>query len=359
MMEKTVDSIQRNKFVISFLELVESEDNCGVTPQEFFEYLQEKKIPSKSKKKNGDPYPPNDFVTTLQKLSQDYGVICYYDGSRSENRYFIDDKSAKYLRLHGRMPKTALMYSPSKRGLERRMNVKKRHVTLAEAFPQRMVQSFGRNETGNDVESDSDSDYDDAEMESLSVQPSSPELQSTGSSSEVQSTSLSSEVQPSPPNSPVSELDFLDFDMDVYEALGSSLSSNDYSLNECLSFVDVRSPIHTYCYEKRFYFVTMFLLRERILKDLSSVTSITQDDLSRWQENLEKKYSHESIPVEDETENPVINYCAAMQQSFMYPMMLTPPELKEYWLDAMEFHGGTAVTEELKKRLVSRVPKRR
>ena len=89
---KTYDSILRQKYVERLLYFVIQKDNGGFTPDEFAKHLTSNGISPKSIKGRRNPLgktepdPRNDFLFTVQKAAQDYGIFFYHHGTRSKKK---------------------------------------------------------------------------------------------------------------------------------------------------------------------------------------------------------------------------------------------------------------------------------
>ncbi len=133
------DALERSKFISALLEFVKIKGNYGFELHDFFNYLDSINLPAKSRKKTGDgtwiPDRHNDFVTTAQKAAQDWCIIIFY----YHKVYYIDDRSAKYLKLNGKKPLNATIYSGSKRGFTRRVNTK-RILTIVDLVHSNTIQ---------------------------------------------------------------------------------------------------------------------------------------------------------------------------------------------------------------------------
>ena len=297
----SVNAIQRRKFVNCLVDYIVYCDNLGFSSAEFYAYLRKNNIEAQCKRiENGIPVPnnSNDFVTTAQKAAQDWNIILFKAKVNGVFLYFVDNDTAQLKGLSGRVPSGNTMYSGSKRGLARR----KSRMTTIKDFHLDEVEFFNFNNSKTKLKSMAEDALNDFK--------------------EFDETNLN-----------VTNKDLSMKDVNEGVALDSSLGDS-VVLNEnyqCL---------WKYSLDKRFYFATSFLLREKFIKStkVEDTIHLTSQNLNDFADLIKIKYGNISRTFQDTNENSSERYFCAMMKSLEYPK--TCLNIRLYWRLCNFYHSG-------------------
>ncbi len=321
----TKDSKERDIFVQALMNFTVLKDNMGFTPSDFFNFLDEQKIPAKSKKLvNGvlTPNRRNDFLETTQKAAQDWGILYFYQGKKPNTIYYVDDRTARCKNLSGRRPVTSIIYSGSKRGFVRRMKTKKQH-TVENFFDNKVQQNVVVVETADNKNDVTQDKLDNMQMiQGLRLPQSTseiafPEVEDFGDINE-------------------DETDYElmdDEEQTVVEPSNEEMEEINNVMSKCLNLQNEHISLRKFAFENRFYFVTNFLVQEKyIIKPTPLVLKkIKKQTLLDFRQQLLEKYKNVS--------ESMIEYVKAMFKSFEFPLSISDDEqkLSKYFFHASLF----------------------
>ena len=350
---KTYDSILRQKYVERLLYFVIQKDNGGFTPDEFAKHLTSNGISPKSIKGRRNPLgktepdPRNDFLFTVQKAAQDYGIFFYHHGTRSKKKYYVDDRTARYLKLNGRKKEGSVFHSGSKRGFERR----KRKSVEKQLTIEHLYASLAQIQNDQDAKEQTDDD-DDIDIDVLLSN-----IDNDFSETNEEKEEIETQCEADGLNLPhfgLIEAEWSDKEDDSPDSAETQESEQEYFYLECIR--NTRQSLSRYCFEGNFYFVSTFLLQMGIVDDLSQLVNITELRLKEMQTVIERQWSVKKTEEDTDEDMNTMHYFEAVGQSFVLPMQLSVPGLKRYWEIASMYHNKEATDESVLEYLTQIVP---
>lgn len=351
--QRQIDSAERNKFVKAILDFTTEKDNSGFTPEEFFEYLDKIGLRAKSKIiSTNEPNRRNDLLSTTQKAAQDWGIMFLHVGQKGNNKYYVDDRTARYRKLSGRRPKDAVYYSGSKRGFARRLKTKRSlNISDFDSVNEKITEMVFDNQLEDEIEQILKGEYVDDEKDGQNTKKSEED------SKNDEDLVIDSSLQP----------DFhsrkrMKIGNEVEEGMEDNVNDNiedsvsKWDENKMISAlkncIQMRScDLQKYGFEGRFYFLTTFLLNEGLIPnmDFTTIFLLDQDKIKMMYDQVTQKYANIFRDHIDE-DSYVYEYACAMKAAFSFPLQMSE-DTHLYWEICSKYNRNKINSDEVLKLL--------